>query len=197
TGPIKLLFYQNIRGSWVLQKTEYARWSGYTDTVTKYLADVTVPYEGTWRIGASYGGNEIYLSSYGYRDMTVNARNTSGVTRIVVDKSDFRLYLLRNDDLIVSYPVATGRPSMETPARMWKVGAKYYTDPASVYGPRKMRLYRKTSSGYEYTTYLIHGTNEPWVIGTKASHGCVRMYNADVLTLFPQVPLGALVETRE
>ena len=71
TGPIKLLFYQNIRGTWVLQKTVYAKWSGYTDTVTKYLADVTLPYEGTWRIGASYGGNETYASAYTYRDFEV------------------------------------------------------------------------------------------------------------------------------
>ncbi|MDY0339845.1 MAG: hypothetical protein RBS17_01340, partial [Coriobacteriia bacterium] len=80
TGPIKLLFYQNIRGSWVLQKTEYARWSGYTDTVTKYLADVTVPYEGTWRIGASYGGNEAYASEYKYRDLQVGAKLNANAT---------------------------------------------------------------------------------------------------------------------
>jgi len=76
TGPIKLLFYQNVRGTWVLQKTVYAKWSGYTDTVTKYLADVTLPYEGTWRIGASYGGNETYASAYTYRDFEVGWSHT-------------------------------------------------------------------------------------------------------------------------
>ncbi|MDY0339844.1 MAG: hypothetical protein RBS17_01335 [Coriobacteriia bacterium] len=80
TGPIKLLFYQNIGGRWVLQKTVYARWSGYTDTVTKYLADVTVPYEGTWRIGASYGGNETYASSYMYRDITVGPKSSANLS---------------------------------------------------------------------------------------------------------------------
>jgi len=74
TGPIKLLFYQNVRGSWVLQKTVFAKWSGYTDTVTKYLADVTLPYQGTWRIGASYGGNETYASAYTYREITVGPK---------------------------------------------------------------------------------------------------------------------------
>jgi len=118
-------------------------------------------------------------------------------TCIVVDKSDFRLYWVKDNRLAASYPVATGRRGMETPVGTWKILAKYYTDPRGVYGPRKMRLYRQSGSNYVHTNYLIHGTNEPWVIGTKASHGCIRMYNADVLKLFPEVPLGTMVVTRE
>lgn len=118
-------------------------------------------------------------------------------TSIVIDKSDFRLYWVKGDELVKGYPVAIGRVGMETPIATWKILAKYYTDPSSVYGPRKMRLFRKYGSSYVYTAYAIHGTNEPWVIGTKASHGCIRMYNSDVLELFPQVPLGTLVQTRD
>jgi lipoprotein-anchoring transpeptidase ErfK/SrfK len=121
----------------------------------------------------------------------------SASTSIVIDKSEFRLYLVKSDVLIKHYPVAIGRPSMETPVRLWRVGALYKTDPSSVYGPRKMRLYKWTGSAYVYTNYAIHGTNEPWVIGTKASHGCIRLYNSDVLDLYPQVPIGTLVQTRE
>ena len=40
------------------------------------------------------------------------------------------------------------------------------------------------------------GVNQQWVIGTKASHGCIRMYNRDVRQLFPSVPLGTMVYTR-
>jgi lipoprotein-anchoring transpeptidase ErfK/SrfK len=119
-------------------------------------------------------------------------------TSIVIDKSDFRLYWVRDDVLVASYPVAIGRPDWgETPVAMWKIGAKYYTDPSGVYGPRKMRLYRKSGRSYVFTAYNIHGTNQEWVIGTKASHGCIRMYNRDVLELFPQVGLGTIVQTRE
>jgi lipoprotein-anchoring transpeptidase ErfK/SrfK len=121
----------------------------------------------------------------------------SASSSIVIDKSEYRLYLVKNDVLIEHYPVATGRPSMETPVRLWRVGAKYLTDPKSVYGPRKMRLYKWTGQTFVSTGYLIHGTNEPWVIGTKASHGCIRLYNSDVLDLYPQVPIGTLVQTRE
>lgn len=121
----------------------------------------------------------------------------TGSTSIVIDKSEYRLYFIKGDVLVKAYPIAVGRDSMETPARLWKILAKYYTDPGGVYGPRKMWLFKWTGTSWAYTAYGIHGTNEPWVIGTKASHGCIRLYNRDILELFPQVPLGTLVQTRE
>ena len=39
----------------------------------------------------------------------------------------------------------------------------------------------------------IHGTNHEEKLGTPASHGCVRMGNADVIDLFSRVPEGTLV----
>lgn len=39
----------------------------------------------------------------------------------------------------------------------------------------------------------IHGTAEEGLIGRKASHGCIRMLNKDVIRLFEQLPLNALV----
>ncbi len=118
-------------------------------------------------------------------------------TGVVIDKSDFRLYWIKNGRLVKAYPIAHGKASTPTPVRIWRIDAKYHTDPSSVYGPRKMRLFKKAGSSYAYTAYAIHGTNQPWVIGTRASAGCIRMYNSDVLELFPQVPLGTMVQTRE
>lgn len=79
TGQIKLLFYQKFGDTWKLQKSEYARWSGYTDTTTKFLCDVSLPYTGTWRIGASYGGNTVYPCDYTYRDIVVEAPYAAGL----------------------------------------------------------------------------------------------------------------------
>ena len=39
----------------------------------------------------------------------------------------------------------------------------------------------------------IHGTADERSLGTPSSHGCVRMRNSDVVELFGQVPVGALV----
>ena len=41
--------------------------------------------------------------------------------------------------------------------------------------------------------YLIHGTNKPWGVGIRVSHGCVRLYPEDISRLFPQVPVGTQV----
>ena len=42
----------------------------------------------------------------------------------------------------------------------------------------------------------IHGTAEDWSIGTRASHGCIRMHVSDVIDLYPRVPVGTPVLIR-
>jgi lipoprotein-anchoring transpeptidase ErfK/SrfK len=48
-----------------------------------------------------------------------------------------------------------------------------------------------------YKRYIyIHGTHEEGLIGTKASHGCIRMFNYDVIELFNLVNIGTKVLIR-
>ena len=121
-------------------------------------------------------------------------------TCIIIDKSDYKLYWIRRNILIRVYPIAHGKHNC-TPVAIWRIDAKYKTSPGSVSGPRKMRLFRRHGSAgnyhYVFTPYGIHGTNQEWVIGTQASHGCIRMYNKDALALWPQVPIHTMVETRK
>ncbi len=42
-------------------------------------------------------------------------------------------------------------------------------------------------------SYGIHGTNRPWGVGRRVSHGCIRLYSEDIASLFPLVPVGTLV----
>jgi lipoprotein-anchoring transpeptidase ErfK/SrfK len=42
----------------------------------------------------------------------------------------------------------------------------------------------------------IHGTNEPWSIGSAASHGCIRMRVPDVIDLYRRVSVGTPVLIR-
>lgn len=45
-----------------------------------------------------------------------------------------------------------------------------------------------------YQRYIyIHGTHEEGLIGQKASHGCIRMFNSDVIELFNDVKKGTKV----
>ena len=43
------------------------------------------------------------------------------------------------------------------------------------------------------TLYRIHGSNEPWTIGTQVSSGCIRMRNEDVIDLYQRVKVGTKV----
>jgi lipoprotein-anchoring transpeptidase ErfK/SrfK len=43
------------------------------------------------------------------------------------------------------------------------------------------------------TLYRIHGSNEPWTIGSNVSSGCIRLRNADVIDLFNRVQVGTKV----
>lgn len=48
---------------------------------------------------------------------------------------------------------------------------------------------------YDRLIYL-HGTNHEALLGTPASHGCVRFSNDAIIALFAQLPVGALVDIR-
>jgi L,D-transpeptidase ErfK/SrfK len=41
--------------------------------------------------------------------------------------------------------------------------------------------------------YLIHGTNKSDGVGSRVSHGCVRLYPENIEALFRQVPVGTRV----
>lgn len=43
------------------------------------------------------------------------------------------------------------------------------------------------------SSYGIHGTNNLWSIGRQATHGCVRLYNSDMRTLYDRIPTGTKV----
>lgn len=44
-----------------------------------------------------------------------------------------------------------------------------------------------------WPSYLIHGTNKPYGVGMRASHGCIRMYPEDIARLFEDIPVGTPV----
>ncbi|GAB6274815.1 MAG: hypothetical protein STSR0004_16800 [Peptococcaceae bacterium] len=105
---------------------------------------------------------------------------------ILIDTFNLTLSVFSDKKLIRKYPVAVGKPGDETPVGKWKVVEKsaYY---ASGTGSRWMRL--NIYSG----VYGIHGTDNPWSIGTYASHGCVRMHNAHVEELYSWAAEGTPV----
>ena len=61
--------------------------------------------------------------------------------------------------------------------------------PKNPLGARALYLYR----GGRDTMFRLHGTNEPWTIGTAVSSGCIRLLNEDVIHLYERTPVGTPV----
>ena len=47
--------------------------------------------------------------------------------------------------------------------------------------------------GSRDTMFRIHGTNEPWLIGTAVSNGCIRLTDENIIDLYDRTPLGTPV----
>ena len=120
---------------------------------------------------------------------------------IVINSRNNTLRYYVNGKLARSYSCATGKSSSATPQGKCKVVQKivnrpYYKtgipggDPRNPLGKRWMGLNLAGTGG---DTYGIHGTNNESSIGTNASHGCIRMHNADVESFYDVVSIGTTV----
>jgi len=104
---------------------------------------------------------------------------------ITVKPVERRLYLIKEGKIFKSYPVGIGKILTPTPKGTYRIINKAL-NPGGPYGSRWLGLNRKG--------YCIHGTNNPASIGKLVSHGCIRMYNKDVIELFNIVPIGTVVK---
>jgi lipoprotein-anchoring transpeptidase ErfK/SrfK len=68
-------------------------------------------------------------------------------------------------------------------------GLGMHGGPGNPLGARAMYLWQ----GNVDTLYRIHGTVEPWTIGTSVSSGCIRMINQDAIDLYSKTPVGTKV----
>ena len=107
--------------------------------------------------------------------------------RIIVDLSDRQLYLLDNNIVVRGFPIGIGAMLTQTPKGEYTIMNKQ-ANPGGPYGAFWM--------GLSKPHYGIHGTNNPASIGQLVSHGCIRMYNKDVLELSKIVPVGTRVTIR-
>lgn len=106
---------------------------------------------------------------------------------ILITSSSRRLTLFNGNDPIHQYPIGIGKSTTPTPLGNYSIALKVM-NPGGVLGTRWL--------GLNYDSYGIHGTNQPWLIGTMVSHGCIRMQNSDVEELFALVKTGTPVYIR-
>jgi lipoprotein-anchoring transpeptidase ErfK/SrfK len=118
---------------------------------------------------------------------------------IAVGIGAHKLVLYCNNAPVFSAPVATGSPDSPTPTGSYFVAYMVrLTDPGGVYGPYAFGLSAFSNTYYSFDggpgQIAIHGTNQPWVIGSYASHGCIRLNNSDISKLAAVVAPGTPVE---
>ena len=118
--------------------------------------------------------------------------------RIVVSIPDRKLALVEDGRAVKIYPVAVGAAATPSPTGSFTVIERLshptWYGPGKVVPPGKSNPLGPRWIGLSRRGYGIHGTSNPRSIGRPASHGCIRMHNADVEELFGLVAIGDRVE---
>jgi lipoprotein-anchoring transpeptidase ErfK/SrfK len=164
---------------------------------------VKKPTKKTWTIDPKFEPQTVAYSGY-------------APGSIVIDTQQKFLYYVDSPYSARRYGVAVGKDGLDfhgtvvvgrkaewprwipTPEMIERSPEKYakYADgmdggPDNPLGARAIYL-NDPATGKD--TYLrIHGTTQPWTIGTAASNGCFRMVNEHVMELFNKVPVGTQV----
>jgi lipoprotein-anchoring transpeptidase ErfK/SrfK len=141
-----------------------------------------------------------------YDRQTVDYNTDEPAGTIVIDTPNKYLYLVEGDGKAMRYGIGVGRPGF-TWAGVKTITAKRewpdWRPPADMLA-RRPDLPRFMPGGIDNplgaramylgsTLYRIHGSNEPWTIGTNVSSGCIRMRNQDVEDLYDRVKVGTKV----
>ena len=122
---------------------------------------------------------------------------------LIADRTNFKLRLYKQLQLVKEYTVAVGAIGFDTPAGLYHIQNKQVDPtwnvpnsawagdlagksiPAGPDNPLKARWMGIFDGAG------IHGTDETYSLGHAASHGCLRMAIPDVIELYDQVPVGA------
>ena len=138
---------------------------------------------------------------------------------IILNLAELRLYFyIRGSDLyentkVLTYPVGIGRLDWKTPLGetfiKTKVESPSWYPPKSIILEHEERgeiLPREVKPGPDNPLgnyvlklnvdggYLLHGTNKKHGIGMMVSHGCIRLRNEDIETIFHNAPVGTKVK---
>ena len=141
-----------------------------------------------------------------YERQVIEYRGAEKPGTIIVDTPHFFLYLVLDGGRALRYGIGVGRPGF-TWAGVKSVSAKRewpdWRPPDEMLArrpdlPHYMRGGPDNPLGARAlylgsTLYRIHGSNEPWSIGTQVSSGCIRLRNDDIIDLYGRVKVGAKV----
>jgi lipoprotein-anchoring transpeptidase ErfK/SrfK len=141
-----------------------------------------------------------------FEKQLVDYQGKESAGTIVVDTPNKFLFLVQGNGKAMRYGIGVGRPGF-TWSGVKQISAKKewpaWTPPPEMLA-RRPDLPRHMEGGPQNplgaramylgsSLYRIHGSNEPWTIGTNVSSGCIRMRNEDVIDLYGRVNVGARV----
>lgn len=110
---------------------------------------------------------------------------------------------------VVTFPISIAREGWSTPLGETKIIGKY-KDPGW-FMPKSIQAERRQEGETDFPTYFppgpdnpmgmlaiqlgfsgifIHGTNRPWGVGMRTSHGCLHLYPEDAAMVFPLISAG-------
>jgi L,D-transpeptidase ErfK/SrfK len=135
---------------------------------------------------------------------------------LVLNLPEMRLYYYPKPSAggpprVVTFPVSIGRMDWTTPLGLTRVTAKVinpvWYPPASIRAEHEQEgrpLPAEVPAGPDNPLgqyalqlgrpgYLIHGTDRPYGVGMRVTHGCIRLYPEDIRRLFKEVPVGTPV----
>lgn len=135
---------------------------------------------------------------------------------IVLNLAEMRLYYFPDPidaprRRVITHPVSIGQVGWSTPLGTTRIAAK--VENPAWYPPESIRAEAEADGtplplmvppgpdnplgthalALGMKGYLIHGTNKPYGLGMRVSHGCVRMYPEDIVSMYESVPVGTPV----
>lgn len=136
---------------------------------------------------------------------------------VVVNIPQRRLYYFprrkaKEPATVVTFPIGIARPGWPTPLGTTRITGKH-KDP-SWFVPKSIQEEYRSQGEPDFPEYFppgpnnpmgmlaletgfakifIHGTNRPWGVGLRVSHGCLHLYPEHAAELFPKVPVGTPV----
>jgi hypothetical protein len=114
-------------------------------------------------------------------------------TRLVIDRGAFRAALWRAGRVVFRAPIGVGEPRWPTPRGEFYVREKLADFGDPFYGPVAFGTSARSPILTDWPgggVVGIHGTDRPELIPGRISHGCIRMWNADIRRLARLMPLG-------
>lgn len=190
----------------------YAR---YEDTLADFARDYGLGFD---EIVAANPGVDPWLPGEGTKVILPTQYVLPDAPRkgLVLNLASLRLFYYPKPEadgrqMVITHPIGIGREGWRTPQGKFRITQKLenpaWRVPSSIrrehaamgdplpsvvkagpdnpLGAYAMRLNRPQ--------YLIHGTNKPYGVGMRVSHGCIRLYPEDIARLFPEVPVGTRV----